>query len=211
MINVIPKIYKKYKICIICEGFEDYEYSEKLITLGVFHSNYDIKLDNAKSITSISSVYQYRYMNDSYDLILVFCDTDHAPYTEYNSIKQKINNLHDVFVTNDIIIFANPCTMQIILSYFDKVRLRNQSKTKNTNIIEKLTGVSNYKAKECQRKAIIKQINAYNYKHMKENLADISSLDTETPSTNILKFLDYLEHNQNKWITYIKNKLDTEN
>ena len=46
-----------------------------------------------------------------------------------------------------LIIFANPCTMQIILSHFGDVSLSSQSKRVNAPIIERLTGVKDYDAK----------------------------------------------------------------
>ena len=69
------------------------------------------------------------YANDTYELILVFCDTDKEPYREYAQIKKKINQfLSKTKASDKLIIFANPCTMQIILSHFGDVSLKNQEK-----------------------------------------------------------------------------------
>lgn len=55
------------------------------------------------------------YQNGSYDVVLVFCDTDKKPYEQYADIKHKINEFHGVdHAADHVIIFGNPCTMQII-------------------------------------------------------------------------------------------------
>ena len=38
--NRLPKIFKGSRICIICEGDEEYEYLEKLISLDVWSKEY---------------------------------------------------------------------------------------------------------------------------------------------------------------------------
>ena len=62
-----------------------------------------------------------------YSLVLVFCDTDKSPYSKYKEIKKQINEIHGNDVADDIVIFGNPCTMQIILSHFAKIKLKSQS------------------------------------------------------------------------------------
>lgn len=71
---------------------------------------------------------------------MIFCDTDKLPYREYSLIKQKINGmLAKQKAAEKLIIFANPCTMQIILLHFGDVSLKNQGKKTNASIIEKWT------------------------------------------------------------------------
>ena len=74
-------------------------------------------------INTIIARYQEKYQSDSYSLVLIFCDTDKGPSKEYKEIKQKINDFHDEDVADDIVIFGNPCTMQIILSHFAEIKL----------------------------------------------------------------------------------------
>ena len=90
------------KICIICEGFEEIDYLNTLINKAVFSSKYEFVLINSKSINNINSVYQIRYQSNSYDLVLVFCDTDKNPYTRYKAIKDEIDELHGKKVVRDI-------------------------------------------------------------------------------------------------------------
>lgn len=47
MPNKLPKFFDKHKICIICEGNEEYEYLNRLKNLKVWNEQYDISLVNA--------------------------------------------------------------------------------------------------------------------------------------------------------------------
>lgn len=47
MQNKLPKLFDKHKICVICEGNEEYEYLERLKALKVWNSQYENISDNA--------------------------------------------------------------------------------------------------------------------------------------------------------------------
>ena len=57
MKNKLPSINVQTKICIICEGNEEYEYLERLKTLGVWDKKYDISLENAGGNGNVSARY----------------------------------------------------------------------------------------------------------------------------------------------------------
>ena len=96
----------KKKVCIICEGFEEKEYLERLQSFGGWQGRYyEVDLVNAKSISNIAPRYQSIFMNDSYDVVLVFCDTDTAPYDGYNEMKKKIDVFHGVDGAASAIVF----------------------------------------------------------------------------------------------------------
>ena len=198
---------KDRRICIICEGFEEMDYLNVLINKAIFSNRYDFVLVNSKSINSISTIYKARYQSNSYDLVLVFCDTDKYPSARYNHLKNEINKFHDNDVANDIVIFGNPCTMQVILSHFAGIKLTSQSKAINSRFIEEYTGIKNYKATLEQRTELFSHIKRDNYKVMKENVAKLSSDDSDLSSTNFLKFINYFEDNDDLWIDEINNKL----
>lgn len=195
------------KICIICEGYEELDYFDTLKSKSIFSKKYEIKTVNAKSINNIVSIYQDKYRSDLYVLVLIFCDTDKVPYEKYKEIKRKINEFHDANVADDIIIFGNPCTMQIILSHFALIKLTSQSKSINSKYIERLTGIKNYKATEEQRKELFSKIKRENYNIMKENIKQLSTNDNDISSTNILKFLECLESDNENWIYEINDRL----
>ena len=201
------RMYKKEKICIICEGYEELDYFEALKNKGVFSNKYDFVTVNAKSINTIIARYQEKFQSDSYMLVLIFCDTDKGPSEKYKEIKRKINEFHDANVADDIVIFGNPCTMQIILSHFAEIKLTSQSKTVNAKYIQNLTGISNYKATDEQRRELFSKINRKNYEIMKNNVSKLSIDDKDTSSTNILNFLKKFESDDDSWINEINNKL----
>ena len=199
--------YSGKKICIICEGYEELDYIEALKNKAVFSDKYDFITVNAKSINTIIARYQEKFQSDSYSLVLIFCDTDKGPSEKYKEIKQKINEFHEADVADDIIIFGNPCTMQIILSHFAKIKLTSQSKSVNAKYIKKLTGIQNYKATDKQRKELFSKIKRENYDIMKENVKNLSINDEELSSTNILKFIEKFESDDDSWIDEINEKL----
>ena len=198
---------KGKRICIICEGYEELEYIETLKSKSVFSNKYEIITVNAKSINAIISRYQDRFQSDSYSLVLIFCDTDKKPYDKYIELKNKINRFHGINIADEIIIFGNPCTMQIILSHFGEILLKSQSKSVNSKYIKELVGINNYKASKEQRKKLFGNIKRENYFKMKENISKLSIIDNDVPSTNILKFLERLESEDMQWIDEINDKM----
>lgn len=98
--------------------------------------------------------------------------------------------------------------MQVVLSHFDKIKLTSNSKTKNSPLIKKLTGVADYIAEENQRKAIMKHINAENYLHMKSNLNGLAVEYDKVPSTNAVSWFELFEGENTKWIKEINKKIE---
>lgn len=199
---------KGRRICIICEGDEEEDYVKALLNKKVFSEKYNFNDPiNAKSFFYIFPRYTERYQSNSYDLVLIFCDTGKGPSDKYLDLKKKINELHEVDIADDIVIFGNPCTMQIILSHFGEIKLTSQSKTVNAKYIEEFTSVSNYKATKEQRAELFGQIRRDNYEIMKENVKKLSTNDKDTSSTNILKFIENFESDDDGWIDAINSKL----
>ncbi len=206
----LPEINRKYKICVICEGNEDFEYFNRLLDLNVWNQIYDIKTINAKSASNIPARFQDAFQNNRFEIILVFCDTDKAPYREYVQVKKKINAfLGKMKASEKLIIFANPCTMQIILSHFGDVSLKNQGKKTNAAIIEEMTGIKNYDAHEDQIKEICRQIFQRSYSLMKERVSNINFPDDISCSTNISVFLDRFENNDISWVIEIQKYINS--
>ncbi len=205
----LPKPKKRHRICVICEGYEELECFKRLMELNVWSDSYEFYPINAKSASNIPSIFQDVYKSDRYEIVLVFCDTDKSPYKEYSIIKKKINGtLNKRKVAEKVIIFANPCTMQIILSHFGDVSLKTQSKKTNENEIERLTGIKNYRAHEDQIKAISQKINRRNYKDMKARVAKILHTDDTLCSTNMSIFLEYFENSDGHWMKEINSYMD---
>ena len=76
----LPVLEKKHKVCVICEGNEDFAYFNRLLELHVWDKTYEFLPVNVKSASNIPAKFQDAFQNDRYEIILVFCDTDKAPY-----------------------------------------------------------------------------------------------------------------------------------
>ena len=87
MPNKLPKFFDKHKICIICEGNEEYEYLKRLKDLNVWNEQYEVSLVNAGGNGNIPARYQDRYQNGADELVLVFCDTEKKPHI----VKEEFN------------------------------------------------------------------------------------------------------------------------
>ena len=114
----------------------------------------------------------------------VFCDTEKKPYEQYNDIKRKINDFHGAeSVAGEIIIYANPCTMQIILSHWKDVKLIKAAKKVNAHLIEECTGIKNYRAKKDQLEILMEQITKANYQDV--TVHTLSETNKRTTSESI--------------------------
>lgn len=209
MANKLPQIFMGSKIYIICEGDEEFEYLERLISLDVWSKKYCFQLENAKGNGNIPARYQDKFQNGSYDLVLVFCDTDKKPYEQYVDIKRKINEFHGVEnAANHVVIYGNPCTMQIITLHWDDVVLGSHKKKKNAPIIFNLTGIEGYKGRADQRQKLFARITKENYQEMQERIKFLPSDDTVEGSTNFGKFIEYFSMDDSKWIQIINKALE---
>ena len=207
--NRLPKIFTGSRICIICEGDEEYEYLEKLISLDVWSKEYCFQLENAGGNGNIPARYQDKYQNGAYDLVLVFCDTDRKPYEQYVDIKRKIDEFHGIENAADrIVMFGNPCTMQIIIEHWGDVRLCSNNKKKNAPIIFDLTGIEGYKGRREQRRELFYQITKENYQEMKRRINEFPLDDAVVGSTNFGRFLEWFSSDECEWIQMINSSLD---
>lgn len=209
MNNKLPKISDKHKICIICEGNEEYGYLERLKGLEVWNEQYDFSLVNARGNGNIPARYQDRYQNSSYEVILVFCDTEEKPHEQYEDIKRKINEFHGVpNAADEVVMFGNPCTMQVIMKHWTDENLKSPAKPVNAPLIKKYTGVENYKGRADQIKVIMEHITVENYKDMRRRMVDLETNDSISGSSNFGKFMELFENSDSGWIEKINKNIE---
>lgn len=209
MQNRMPAFLNKCRVCIICEGDEEFDYLKRLNDIGVWNNIYKVTLDNAGGNGNIPARYQDRYQNGSYDIILIFCDTEKKPYEQYEDIKQKVNEFHGVEnVAEKVIVFGNPCTLQIIVEHWADIKLKTPAKKVNAEIIDKLTGVKNYKGREDQRAELMQQITAKNYQAMYERVRKMENVDTVVGSSNFDCLVEYLSSGDTTWVKQINTILE---
>lgn len=58
MVNRLPNISHRHRICIICEGNEEFKYLERLKEHHVWNDIYEIALVNAEGNGNIPALYQ---------------------------------------------------------------------------------------------------------------------------------------------------------
>ena len=184
---------RKKSILILCEGYEEWHYINKLLSFGRYNKELYFFPDpiNVKSNSRLVPRFQIEYAKDRYDLILIFCDVDKNVDSFYEIVNNLATNLE---ITTEqafkLFIFANPVTMQVVLSHFGRVELTHVAKNKNREEIEKITGIKGYNASESQIKEMMLKITFSSYDILKENLSYISRDIHDVPSTNFLKFLE---------------------
>ena len=61
MPNKLPKFLDNHKICIICEGNEEYEYLNRLKNLKVWNEQYEVFLDNADRVKKVMYKLNIKY------------------------------------------------------------------------------------------------------------------------------------------------------
>lgn len=205
----LPVFKDRTNICIICEGPEEYEYLYKLNSLGIWNDIYDVSLDNARGNGNIAARYQDRFQNGSYDMIFIFCDTDKKPFEQYEDIKRKINEFHGINSASEaVIIYSNPCTMQIILQHLGDISLTSPAKKVNAPLIKDLTGIDNYKTREDQRQQLMSHITIDNFNNMLKRVNCMGNNDTELGSSNFSKLITYLTSENDSWIREIESRLE---
>lgn len=209
MTNKLPKLWDKHRICVICEGNEEYEYLNRLKDLKVWKEKYDIVPVNAGGNGNIPARYQDRYQNGADELVLVFCDTERKPYEQYEDIKRKINDFHGTDnAADEVIMFGNPCTMQIISKHWTDENLKSPAKQVNAPLIKEYTGVENYKGRADQIKEVMRYITAENYKDMSYRVNNLKLDDSVIGSSNFGRFIKLFESDDSSWIEKMNESIE---
>ena len=203
------ELWRRRNILIIAEGYEEKPYIDKILSFPNINKElyYFAETINAKGNGSIPARFQYELQRGYYDIVLIFCDADKGS-DQFLKLVYKIGEeffqkREDGF---DVFIFANPVTLQVVLSHFGDAKLKNVSKKSNAKIVEDLTGIKEYNANEDQIEAIIKMIHYSSIDSFKERLSKISINFYDVPSTNFLTFLERFESNNPEWIDSINRK-----
>lgn len=98
--------------------------------------------------------------------------------------------------------------MQIVIQHWCEEILKTSSKRENASLIQKYTGVKNYKARAVQRKQMMERITVENFTEMRERVRKMKDDDTVVGSSNFGKFLDFLTSDDEGWIDGINAGLD---
>lgn len=191
---------------IIAEGFEEKPYIDKILSFpNVSKDTYHFApAVNAKGNGNIVARYQFEIQRGFYDTILIFCDADKGS-EQFMDLVEKVGVRFFASPKDamEVFIFANPVTLQIVLSHFGDVRLTKVNKKANAEEVERLTGIKGYDATKEQIEEMIGKIHFASIASFRERLRRIPSDWSETPSTNFLVFLERFESADTAWIDAI--------
>lgn len=119
----------------------------------------------------------------------------------YISGKHKINEFHGVdSAADEVIIFANPCTLQIVSKHWTDEVITSPAKAVNAPLIEKYTGVKGYKGRADQIDQVMKSITAKGYGDFRKRIQALDADDQLIGSTNAGKLFDWFESDVCEWI-----------
>lgn len=123
--------------------------------------------------------------------------------------KKKINEFHGIDgAADEVVIYGNPCTMQIILEHWADVRLKSPAKKVNAPLIKEFTGVESYKGRADQREEIMKHITSENYRDMCARISQMDDADTNVGSSNFGKFMELFSRDDVQWMEFINDRLE---
>ncbi len=193
-------------IALILEGFEEYEYFDRLNNLDVFSRKYSIKPINAKSALSVPAKYQEVLASNSYSCVLIVCDMDKKPEA-YIQLLSGIKSILGPEHAEKVITFTRPCTLQIILFHFGDVTLITQSKRAAVVPVQRLTGVEKYNAHQPQIKAICQKIFKRSWADMLSRVGQLSTNPSDMPSTNMMLLFDRLCSDDVSWIEELNKSI----
>lgn len=204
----------KKRVLIIGEGFEEKPYLDKLLSFPIFGADCHYSFApviNVKGNGNIFARYQFEMQRGFNDAVLIFCDADKGS-EQFLQIRDKIGEMY--FENKEdamlVFMFVNPVTLQVVLSHFGDVKITKVSKKKNAEIVEQLTGIKDYDAKDDQIAEMIGKIFYRSYEEMKKKVSNISTSFNDLPSTNFLLFLERFEGDDDSWIDQINNAMKKE-
>lgn len=173
---------RKAKLCILAEGYEEEAYLRKILSFpNRLREKYEIVIINAKGRDKLINRYQIVFNSHIYQKIYIFGDGDNDP----TYIKKTIDSIANIRGdSEEVFIYVNPVTLQIVLSHFGEVHLTKVGKKSNAFEVERLTGIKNYSAREEQIKQMMDMIKYETVASMMLSINNLTDDYCEIPSSN---------------------------
>jgi len=204
----------KLNITVLCEGDEEEAYFNSLLNLNIFNSKYVFKLRNVGGAYNLPSFYEAEYAKEEVDAILMLFDVDNPSHETFNYVTKHLMDDYGINI-DDVLsfsIFTNPCTMQLYLWHFKDINLKTSNKKELSEELKKvyprLLAQKSYNAHQYQLRYLMGYIDGNSYSNLKNILKNKSTNYLYNPSTNMLKFLDYFENDNEKFIKEININID---
>lgn len=178
----------KEDIYLVVEGEIDEMFVSKIISFLPTKYNVRIRVANGNGnipihVNILKKIY-------SYSKIMVMYDLDGNNNLD-NIVKYLKNK--EVSLKKEDIFFVNPCVEHLFL--LTKTYMEQCFKTKKDYqpYFQKYYGVSDYAGHLPQVEEMIEQITYHDYLTLVDNLKRMSDDDNDLPSSNFLKFLNYIK------------------
>ena len=177
----------KEDLYLVVEGEIDEMFISKIISFIKTKYNVRIRVANGNGnipihVNILKKIY-------SYSKIMVMYDLDAS--TNIEMIQKYLKN-KQVNIKSEQIFFVNPCIEHLLLlvKEFNKDKLK--TKKDYQPFFLKYYGVSDYAGHLNQVETMLDQINYEDFNNFMDNLKRLSDDDKTLPSTNFLRFLNYI-------------------
>lgn len=203
----------KLKVKIICEGLEERQYINTLISFGKWNENLLVIPLDAGGINNVYDLFSHEWLKgDGTKFIFILCDTGKEQKESrkvFLKIREKIDQDYKNHASDKIVVFANPITMQIFLSHFTLPNVIHENKKENQEYIEKVSGVIGYKGRRESISKLMKQIRLapHSYETMRLNVKLLEGPYLKEGATNASMMFDHLEDDDTSWIDNIMNEI----
>ena len=178
----------KEDLYLVVEGEIDEMFISKIISFLPTKYNVRIRVANGNGnipihVNILKKIY-------SYSKIMVMYDLDGT--NNLDTITKYLRN-KEVNLKREDIFFVNPCVEHLFL--MAKVYNDQRLKTKKDYqpYFQKYYGVSDYAGHLPQVEEMIEQITYHDFANLVDNLKRMSENDNDLPSSNFLRFLNYIK------------------
>jgi len=178
----------KEDLYLVVEGEIDEMFVSKIISFIPTKYNVRIRVANGNGnipihVNILKKIY-------SYSKIMVLYDLDGN--NNLDTINKYLKN-KQVSLKREDIFFVNPCVEHLFLMVkecnFDPLRYKKDYQP----FFSKYYGVNDYAGHLPQVEAMIEQINHHDFNNFMDNLKRMSEDDRDMPSSNFLRFLNYIK------------------
>lgn len=178
----------KEDLYLVVEGEIDEMFVNKIISF--FPTKYNVRIRVANGNGNIPIHVNILKKIYSYSKIMVLYDLDGNSNLE--NINKYLKN-KEVNLKKEDIFFINPCVEHLFLlaKVFNMEHLR--IKKDYQPYFQKYYGVSDYAGHLPQVEEMIEQITYHDYCNFIDNLEKLSEDDNALPSSNFLKFINYIK------------------
>lgn len=178
----------KEDLYLVVEGEIDEMFVSKIISFIPTKYNVRIRVANGNGnipihVNILKKIY-------SYSKIMVLYDLDGS--NNLDSITKYLKN-KEVNLKREDIYFINPCVEHLFLLVKEINHERFRNKKDYQPYFSKYYAVNDYAGHLAQVEEMINQINYHDFNNFMDNLKRVSEDDNDLPSTNFLRFLNYIK------------------